>query len=67
MSGEQGECVVCGDLFTLRKDGTVRKHDERRNLNPQWRAIESAQRIGRLYRRVAVRSGAVDELELFSP
>lgn len=64
--GDKGECVTCGGVFVLRKDGTVRAHDERRDVDPGWRAKEAQRQIHRFYRIAAVRCQAVDELEFYS-
>lgn len=61
----KGECEVCGDMFALRKDGTVRAHDERPELDPHWRSKELAKRAARYYRSVAKLAGAANENEYY--
>lgn len=62
---DRGECVVCGDVFILRKDGTVRTHNERPELDPHWRSKELARRAARYYRSVAKLAGAANENEYY--
>lgn len=61
----KGECEVCGDTFILRKNGTVRAHDERPNLDPDWRAKELAGRRARWCRAAMKLSGAENETDYY--
>ncbi len=61
----KGECEVCGGVFTLRKDGTVRTHDERLGIDPDWRGKELARRAARWHRAAMKLSGADNETDYY--
>lgn len=62
----KGECEVCGGMFTLRKDGTVRKHDECPTIEPNWRSKEYARRVARWHRAAMKQSNAINEVEYYA-